>query len=280
MGAAAASAAPLTEGSRVIDTRVLGRPDMYYGEREKWKDWSFVFRVYMMAVDPEYANTFERIERSDVAMYNASLSPRTKKLSMQLYYVIAMLSRAKAQDKINVVPEGEGCVAWQRFLADYDPKVKTRRVGMLLQILRAAFTGDMAQALDQFDRMIKEYEECCEDTATCPSCAHSFRKKFDEHLKAGLVVANMADKDVQQHVLKSFGRLDTFEKIKDEVLELTRATQYLNTQARPMELGGLPTRPPGQRGRDPKGSGKGKDECFYCGKPGHQAKTPKRKQQI
>ena len=270
--AASASRAPgLSMESRLVDTRVIGKPDMYYGEREKWKDWSMILKAYMMAVDPAYVDSFERLEHDVTPMPNAAMSPRSTKLSVQLYYVLVMLSRAKAQDKLNVVGQGEGYIAWQRFLADYDPKIRTRRVGMLIQILTATFSGDLAQALDQFDRLIKEYEQCCEDEVTCPACQHKWRKPFDEQLKAGLVVANMGDSDIQAHLLKNFTRLDSFEKIREEVLELTRATQYLQSQARPMELGAFP------KGKHPgkKGGGKGKDGgksekmCHYCNKPGH-----------
>ena len=269
-GPASASSRPPGLESRLVDTRVIGKPDMFYGERERWKDWSMILKAYMMAVDPAYVDSFDRLEKDVTPMHNASLSPRSTKLSVQLYYVLVMLSRAKAQDKLNVVSQGEGYIAWQRFLADYDPKIRTRRVGMLIQILTATFTGDLAQALDQFDRLIKEYEQCCEDEVTCPACQHKWRKPFDEQLKAGLVVANMGDSDIQAHLLKNFNRLDNFEKIREEVLELSRASHYLNSQARPMELGAFPGKGKKGDGKGKKG-GKGKDDktCHYCKKPGH-----------
>ena len=65
---------------------------------------------------------------------------------------------------------------------------------MLIQILTATFSGDLAQALDQFDRLVQEYERHCDDSVACPACSHTFKRGFDEQLKAGLVVANIADK--------------------------------------------------------------------------------------
>ena len=132
---------------------------MFFGEREKWKDWSMVLKAYMMAVNHEYIGAFERLDKAAITLHNDSLSPRSSKLSVQLYYVLVMLSRAKAQDKMytcsgnNIVGQGEVFSAWQRFLADYDQKIRTRRVEMLIQILTATFTGDLAQALDQFDTL-------------------------------------------------------------------------------------------------------------------------------
>ena len=93
--------------SRLVDTRVIGKPDMFFGEREKWKDWSMVLKAYMMAVDPQYVGAFERLDNAAVTMHNASVSPRSHQLSVQLYYVLVMLSRAKAQDKLNVVGKGK-----------------------------------------------------------------------------------------------------------------------------------------------------------------------------
>ena len=90
---------------------------------------------------------------------------------------------------------------------------------MLMEILTASFTGDLSQALDQFEKLIKEYEQCCEEKFVCPHSGEGCDKWFDEPLKAGLVVANMADKSIQEHLLKDFARVDTFDKIKEEMLE-------------------------------------------------------------
>jgi hypothetical protein len=109
--ATAAAAAPAAQGRvdmRPVDTRVIGKPNMFYGGTEKWKDWSMVLKVYMMAVDGGYVDGFGRLERDQVIPPNTAHSPRSKGLSLQLYYVLVMLSRAKAQDKLNVVAQGEG----------------------------------------------------------------------------------------------------------------------------------------------------------------------------
>ena len=266
---ASASSRPPGLESRLVDTRVIGKPDWFFGEREKWKGWSMVLKAYMMAVNPEYVGAFERLDKAAITLHNDSLSTRSSKLSVQLYYVLVMLSRAKAQDEMytcsgnNIVGQGEVFSAWQRLLADYDQKIRTRRVEMLIQILTATFTGDLAQALDQSDTLSKEYEQCCNDETECPACHHKWRRTFDGQLRAGLVVASMGDSDIQQHLLKNFNRLDTFEKIREEVLELTRASQYLQSQARPMELGAF---------HEGKGEGDGNKtdkKCNYCGSNGH-----------
>ena len=161
LGAATAtvgsSSPPRTE-QRVIDTRMIGKPECFYGERDKFKDWSFLFKAYMSAVNPTYLDAFTRIEQSPVPMVNAVLSPRSVDLSSQLYFILVMMSRGKALDKISTVDAGDGFEAWRVYAEDYDPRIRTRRVGLLVQILTAKFGGDLSQALDQFDKLIKEYD--------------------------------------------------------------------------------------------------------------------------
>ena len=38
----------------LVDTRVIGKPDQFNGESQKFPDWSFKLRAYMGAVDPRY----------------------------------------------------------------------------------------------------------------------------------------------------------------------------------------------------------------------------------
>ena len=40
-----------------IDTRLLGKPQEFHGEAEKWKDWAAVFRGYAGAAVPRLAGT-------------------------------------------------------------------------------------------------------------------------------------------------------------------------------------------------------------------------------
>ena len=34
------------EGGSLVDTRVLGKPDRYYGDEAKWEDWHTLFESW------------------------------------------------------------------------------------------------------------------------------------------------------------------------------------------------------------------------------------------
>ena len=78
-------------------------------------------------------------------------------LSLQLYYLVVMLFRTPAQDKMSTVSPGEGLEAWRQSVLDWDPKIRARRVGLPIKILTAKFSGDIPQSLGQFEHLIREY---------------------------------------------------------------------------------------------------------------------------
>ena len=126
--AAASSAAPAAASSShlpIMDTRVIGKPDTFHGDRDKFADWAFILKAYMSALDSRYPSVFKRIESSEVPLYNVALDPVDRHLSSQLYYILVMLSRDKSQSKISKVSSGEGYEAWRQFALDWDQRVKT-----------------------------------------------------------------------------------------------------------------------------------------------------------
>ena len=86
-------------------------------------------------------------------------------------------------------------------------------MGLLIKIITTKWCGDLSQAIDMVEGMVKEYEQ------------HS-NKTLDDDLKAGLATVNFDDDEVQKHLVRNAHRLDTWDKVNDERLEFTRTTQY------------------------------------------------------
>ncbi|CAK0893740.1 unnamed protein product [Prorocentrum cordatum] len=173
------------------------------------------------ALDPRYPALLARAEATATVVTNASLEPWEASLSSQLCYVMVMLFRNAAQDKMSTVPPGEGLEARRQAILDWGPKVRTRKVGLLIKmILTAKFSGDIAQSLDQLEHLVRE----CEGQAGQP---------FDGDLKIGIVIVNMVDATVQQHLVKNSARLETWMAMKEELLDMARTEQYLNSQPKP-----------------------------------------------
>ena len=127
-----------------MDTRVIGKPDAFNGEGHKFPDWAFKLKAYMGAVDPRYQQSMAAAEASGTALLNDTMESHDAALSTQLYYVLVMLTSGPALDKCHNVGVNEGFEAWRQFAMEYDPKLKSRSVGLLMQVLAFKFSGNVA----------------------------------------------------------------------------------------------------------------------------------------
>ena len=268
------------QASMTIDTRQLGKPEHLKGDSNQYADWSFVFKAYMSCISHKYLDLFERLEQSRMPVLNRSLSDSDKALSAQLYFVLVMLVKGRPLDIVQNAGQGEGAEAFRKLEELYHPRIASRFVGSLSQILCTRFTSsDVEEELELFKKTIRRYE------------AES-GKTLDDEVLLGVVINGLQDSEVRNHILRSSSRLTSYQAVRTELLEMARATRVINNLPQPMEIGGAPKgkwtakgEKAGKKGKDKgiPGTGKGPGNsllktCLYCGKPGHvKAECRKRK---
>ena len=52
----------------IVDSKLISRPEVFHGGKEKWKDWCFLTKAWMCALNPKYQEMFEKMDKmsSDV----------------------------------------------------------------------------------------------------------------------------------------------------------------------------------------------------------------------
>ena len=118
---------------------------------------------------------------------------------------------------------------------------------------------------------------------------NQFTKTVDDDIKIGVTMLGMEDMRVKEHLIRNSVRITSWNQMREEILEITRTQQYIDSQPMPMQLGANPK----SKGKGKEGKGKGKDikgkdkakdvrnesskkvksddrrKCFYCNKTGH-----------
>ena len=93
-------------GSRTtfaIDTRVIGKPREFDVGRV-WKDWSVIFRSYVVACHESLGELMRRAADTDEELSNITLGAADKHMGAQLFYML-VTGRQRGYDR------GCGCVA-------------------------------------------------------------------------------------------------------------------------------------------------------------------------
>ena len=267
----------------IIDTRTLGKPDIFKGDASSYADWSFILKAYLSCLDARFLDFIQKIETSTVNLPNRSLSESEKALSCQLYFVLVMLLRGRPLDIVQNVGSGEGAESLRRLEELYHPRIASRFVGSLSLILNTKFSGnDLESELEGFEKNIRRYEQ-------------ESGKTIDDQMLAGIILNGIQNTELRSHIIRNSYRLTTYSAMRSELLEMARTNRVLSQMPVPMDIGALPNKKgkgkggkTGSKGKDSgkstKGGkskdGKGKSstnsenphkdkQCRYCHKFGH-----------
>ena len=249
------------------------------GDDDKWPGWWFELRSFEKANHLGCEGMIERIAQETDAtnLNNAVLSNADKKLSSSLYYVLGltMTDESKSLKMVRNVAVGEGAIALHKLLAECQPDIVNRHLGLLMSTMKWLIRAtDSVTAINELDLRITTNE--------LPS-----GERMADTVKRGVLLKGMAPlAEVQKHVMKDSARLNSHVQMRAEVVDILRAEAALRM---PMDVDGACMS--GLKGKektkgkgktdDPKGKGnaKGKGKngqetrvCHECNKPGHLRK--------
>ena len=142
-----------------IDTRLLGKPDKFDGQDSCWRDWKFITKAYIQAALPDIRTLVIKAEETTDDVRNVVLSAAEQALRVQVQYMLALLTKNRALDKVQAAGEGEGLAAWRGLQDQWEPKSRSRFTSMMLGILNGRFTGDAQNDIESWERDIRELGE-------------------------------------------------------------------------------------------------------------------------
>ena len=154
----------------------------------------------------------------------------------------------------------------------HEPASLVRHAGLLLELLSFSFEGDVTSRLAAFDREAQRYEA-------------SSTEEFPDNIRIGVVLRQLPEGGLRQHLILNSSRVTTWALLKQEVESVRRAQMSLQSSAYPMDVSELSTQLAAlgirlPKGKGAKGGGKssGKSSsksdvptspCPICGKTGH-----------
>ena len=226
----------------------------------KYADWSFKLTSYL-------AVSTRADDDRDTSRLDGTLGSA---LSSQMYYILVMTTAGAALDKCH----NAGVNEW--FVMEWEPKLRARYVGLLMNVLGCRFRDDIPTKLAAIEGTVHD----CENKST---------KTVDDDIRIGVTMLGMEDMRVKEHFIWKSVRITSWNQMREEILEITRRQQYIDSQTMPKQLGA-----------NPKSKSKGKDKakdaknessknaksgdqrkCFYCQKTGHvKAECRKRQKDL
>ena len=115
-----------------IDTKLLGKPKTYRGNRAEWPAFKFVFSNYIGAISESLASKLEQVEKMDRTVIMNTLSEQEKADARRLAYILSQVLESTPLTAFMNVPQGNGFEGWRRLVQREEPRTGSHQVGMLL----------------------------------------------------------------------------------------------------------------------------------------------------
>ena len=105
-------------------------------------------------MDQRYQKELTKTEASSTPRLNANLGSEQSALSTQMYCILVMTAAGAALDKCHNAGVNESFEAWRQFLMEWEPKLRTRYLGLQMNVLYR-FRADILAA---FERTVHDNE--------------------------------------------------------------------------------------------------------------------------
>eukprot|EP00435_Cladocopium_sp_Y103_P011381 s4126_g3.t1 len=268
----------------VVDVKGVGKPDHLKGSHEEvkkvWKTWSYKMETWFCSQYPEVGQKVldwaklqgdAAIMESDIQTFAQSEKLKLEDvqgLDAHLHVALVSLTSDMAYDTVYNSRKKSGLDAWRRLSHVYEPLNPRSNMRLLRRILvqPRSTLESLRSAIDRWEADILEYTQ-------------RGNQDLSDVGKITVLMA-MCPENLEDHLELNIGRLDTYAKMRSEVVSYTEQ-KYAKTDAEsggaaPMELDafkGKGTKGKGGKGGKGKGQDKSKDKdivCHLCQKKGHR----------
>ncbi|CAK0792782.1 unnamed protein product, partial [Prorocentrum cordatum] len=179
----------------LVDTRTLGKPDVFAGEEHLRNDWKVIFKAYCGVVNADLLAGMRLAESVDEASVQIDdfIEENMRQASQQLYYILLLLCRHHPLTTIVNAGENEGFQAWRKLVEYYEPNARSRIAGQLLNLLNFSIgivlwqleEGPLRQHLWLNATRLVEWQD--------------FRREVTDVRRAQSAIAPQAQGDVGEH---------------------------------------------------------------------------------
>ena len=88
----------------------------------------------------------------------SGMEEKLRAMASELYHVLVMLTRGRAQKLVLKAGEPQGIAAYRLLLRRYEPQTTATTVTKLVELLSTQFAGDLLDCVTDFERRVAVWE--------------------------------------------------------------------------------------------------------------------------
>ena len=121
-----------------------------------------------------------------------------------------MLCRGQPLTLVVNAGEQEGLLAWRSINEHFEPNVRTRQAGVLLNMLNWSLGGDVSARMELFEREVLAYQRKADE-------------ELSDTIRIGIVLRQLDESGLRQHLLLNSARMEDWATFKAEIINIRLA---------------------------------------------------------
>ena len=216
------------------ERRGVGLDERYFRRVEKheshnnWKDFSFQFATAVGAADSQVKKMLDLVTRAGRNpnwddIFELYSDEEILTASNQICAALSLLVGGETMTMVRGVPVGEGWLAWNKIVSQFDPETPAKELLALMaetQSKQVRDISDLPSAIEHWESKVKILKE-------------EHNADIDEKIKIALLTS-MLPSDIQDYVFQQTDK-DDFAEIRDKVVTLAVNRASLS-RPKPLEV--------------------------------------------
>ena len=211
-----------------VDVEEIGRLEMFSGDSDlnsrvnsmPWSQWSLTVRSYFGEFNQTATRLLQLVETNVEDPDNTTMTGAERRLSIQLYCVLALTCKKRALQVVQQVPRGYGFEAWRRLCRKFGQHPPARSRGMLQTLLSSTKSAELKLLVRQWRNRGNVCEEQSgneesDRQSARPTTRDRARQETAEFLRARQACAASGNANPTDLVLSGSGKGDESAKPKE-----------------------------------------------------------------
>ena len=145
--------------SQVIDTRLLGKPRGYSGNKHDFPTFKYSLMNYLGALSPELADITKAAAGAPKPIIMSALSDAERKNGVTLSYILSQLLTGSSLTLVMNVESNHGLEQWRLLCKREEPGSGAAMVAQLQNILNCKFSGKWNTYIEELSALILQISQ-------------------------------------------------------------------------------------------------------------------------
>ncbi|CAK0819502.1 unnamed protein product [Prorocentrum cordatum] len=193
----------------LVDTRLLGRPNKYSGNRDEFPTFRYQLISYLGAIGPRLAQAVTTAATHGNVITLSEMGDDNKQFAATMGYTLSQLLGGSALTLVMNCEPGNGLEQWRRLCLREDAATGSNKVTQLQLLVNTEFSGKWETYVEEFTKFLLDmnrYQEKFSEVISDTLVQALIKKNTPEPLKTQVMMQTFTNHQILRETCEAFAQ--------------------------------------------------------------------------